>query len=270
MNVDGEKSEIVYKDIPNPNSIAEGDYGETIEIVWKYTPPHSKPADRGVLIMDSSYNPPTLAHLHMILAGIRDSIGTLVLSLSITNVDKMRIGRGSLSQRKEWLLKLAEEVVILHPNVNVIVVVLLDSRLFFQKRRFIAEIVPNPVEMTFLLGDDTLERLFAGQYYVGLDVEQEFKEFFGTSRIIAYARKYELGALSNLLNTWIDQVAISNAELVEAIKRRITFAELDPEYRHISSTLVRDVINEHPSNLADLLTLYTPGRVADLLFKTNQ
>ena len=146
-----------------------------------------------IAILDSSFNPPTLAHLALANAGRPDDwakednghdYDAKLLLLSVKNVDKsLKPGDATYLQRLELMSLLAKDVRLIipqlskrevHPNVAIAIV---DEPTFvgkseallgFLKHRFATLSLQPPaddVELTFLVGLDTLERLFSARYY---------------------------------------------------------------------------------------------------------
>ncbi|PPQ94470.1 hypothetical protein CVT25_001103 [Psilocybe cyanescens] len=159
-----------------------------------------------ISILDSSYNPPTLAHLA--LANSRRSQGLRVdctneeephpsydaklLLLSVKNADKtLKPGDATYQQRLEMMSLLALNVtrdtngstsqLSSHPasleSANVAIAIIdeptfvgkSEALLAFLQSRFASLPPPTPtaegIELTFLVGHDTLERLFSPRYY---------------------------------------------------------------------------------------------------------
>lgn len=146
-----------------------------------------RPACR-ISVLDSSFNPPTLAHLALAkskpplaLPGI-DSISAAagydarLLLLSVRNADKsLKPGDATHSQRVEMMIELAHELEgqsggSVQSNVAV---ALINEPTFVRKSTVLSQAIgerlaskPSPaLQLTFLLGFDTLERLFDPRYY---------------------------------------------------------------------------------------------------------
>lgn len=173
------------------------------------------PAVIRVAVLDSSFNPPTRAHLALVnthilsrpaasdLDGAHDYNARLLL-LSVRNADKtLKSTDATYIQRLEMMMRLESNVVSDQsayaksdrPNFAVAIVdeptfvgkasVLLD----FLHHRLSSCLSPQPspmlvmpgpqVQLTFLMGFDTLERLFAARYYQSEQVmEKSLEEFF--------------------------------------------------------------------------------------------
>ncbi|KAF8591206.1 Nucleotidylyl transferase [Ramaria rubella] len=159
-------------------------------------PPHSSTGRiLNLCVLDSSFNPPTMAHLALAClpflpnsSSPSPSFSAKLLLFSIKNADKtLKPGDATPSQRLQMMIFLAHELQRIgeqnanHSSQNIAVgvcreptfvgksAVLLD---FFHDR--LATLSPSTnVRLTFLLGFDTLERLFAPRYYSSEDAMKE-------------------------------------------------------------------------------------------------
>lgn len=132
-----------------------------------------------ISVLDSSFNPPTLAHLALANAP-RPSIGgevggeydAKIYLLSVRNADKtLKPTDASYIQRLEMMLLLAQdskssaEVAIGIVDEPTFVGKASKLLAFLQQRLSGLAFAPPRPELTFLLGLDTLERLLAPRYY---------------------------------------------------------------------------------------------------------
>ncbi|KAF9648675.1 hypothetical protein BDM02DRAFT_3269269 [Thelephora ganbajun] len=137
-----------------------------------------------ISILDSSFNPPTLAHLALANApnpfSLPSDYDAKLLLLSVRNADKLhQEGDAALFQRAEMMSLLATRI---HHNnsgspPNIAVGLVNEPTLIAKSsalRRFLhdrlAELTSNPsyslsIQFTFLMGFDTLERVLAPRYY---------------------------------------------------------------------------------------------------------
>src|SRR6266436_1433386 len=132
--------------------------------------PHSPPgpgspitttavSDLPVAVLDSSFNPPTLAHRALAsLPAASSPTGARLLLLSVRNADKVpHPGDASPVQRVEMMVHLAHEV-----NAAV---GLVDAPAFVHKAEILRAALPAGARLTFVQGIDTLERFLAPRYY---------------------------------------------------------------------------------------------------------
>ncbi|KAF8740077.1 hypothetical protein AX14_008712 [Amanita brunnescens Koide BX004] len=130
-----------------------------------------------ISILDSSFNPPTRAHLA--LANSRrphgsDDYDARLLLLSVRNADKtLKPGDATHVQRVAMMRLLSHHITNTPDNVAVAII---DEPTFVGKssqlRSFLKQRIWDagavecpPIQLSFILGFDTLERLVAPRYY---------------------------------------------------------------------------------------------------------
>ncbi|ORX57774.1 hypothetical protein BCR36DRAFT_344413 [Piromyces finnis] len=168
-----------------------------------------------IIILDSSFNPPTLAHIKLLIETFkfyceqmlsnRNNANqcfhyTFLLLITNNNVDKKIIG-ASLSQR----LKMMEIVTNIFQNhimeivndsfkeikyklnkINILVGLTNVGR-FIDKVTAVKRYIPNSL-LAFIMGWDTITRFFMKKYYVGIDMKEVLDSFFKESAIICADR----------------------------------------------------------------------------------
>ena len=163
-------------------------------------------------VLDSSFNPPTLAHLA--LAKSQLPITPCLLLLSVRNADKsLKPTDASYLQRIEMMYLLAQDS---HPENTAIAII--DEPTFIGKSTTVLNFfkhrlsmdsnspVPSPkLNLAFLLGTDTLTRLFAPRYYqsevVMIDLLQNFFSPSSENSSIICARRDPTSYASGELGT---------------------------------------------------------------------
>lgn len=132
-----------------------------------------------LLCLSASFNPVTLAHLQLIQAAARVAPpDEVLLLLSLANVDKGMSGL-PLERRVRLLLALAER----RPAFSV---ALASHGRFVEKLAAIRAAYPEGARPVFLLGFDTLVRLFEPRYYA--DRDAALAALFAGSRCLAANR----------------------------------------------------------------------------------
>jgi nicotinamide-nucleotide adenylyltransferase len=186
-----------------------------------------------VAVLDSSFNPPTLAHRALALLPVASSqADARLLLLSVRNADKVPLpGDASPVQRVEMMMRLAHEV-----NAAV---GLVDAPAFVHKAGILRAALPVGVQLSFVQGIDTLERFLAPRYYGDGSIaamHTAMRHFFApdgdNSRIICTRRVVELADPQG--ESIIFEVA---REWVEA--NRICIVDIDNELQSFSSSEVR-------------------------------
>ncbi|KAF7316609.1 hypothetical protein HMN09_00393400 [Mycena chlorophos] len=220
-----------------------------------------------ISILDSSFNPPTKAHLALANMPRRHVRGLAydakLFLLSVRNADKtLKPTDPSYIQRLEMMTLLAHDTVKpehRHP----VAVAIIDEPTFVGKaaklRVFLEERVKNlgiqRPELNFLMGFDTLERLFAPRYYGDSpdDPEAEAKmhtaldKFFSPEQDnarVVYARRGTSPneeAILALADKYVQQNRVELVEFrdVKVKKKTKVFAK---DLEAISSTQVREAI----------------------------
>lgn len=187
------------------------------------------PFSGAAAVLPSAYNPPTLAHEHLLQTAL-DTYGLqhAVALLTTRNVDKGVHG-ASLAHRIGMLLALAEE----WPDLCVAAS---NQARIIDQARGLALAFPD-TEFDFVVGFDTLERLFARKYY--RDMEAELAPFFERHRVLAANR----GPVeAHQVEAWI-------AANASGFGDRILLLEIDEFPASLSSTRVRESVAEGSDEL---------------------
>lgn len=202
--------------------------------------PHSltspPPAFR-VAVLDSSFNPPTLAHRALaLLPAAASPTEARLLLLSVRNADKTALpGDASPVQRIEMMVRLAHEV-----NAAV---GLLDAPAFVHKAELLRAALPAGAQLAFIQGIDTLERFLTPRYYGDgstLAMHTALQRFFAAdgddSRVICAQRVVE--SMNPSKESAILEAARDWMEV-----DRIYVVDIDKELQTFSSTRVREKIH---------------------------
>ncbi len=136
-------------------------------------------AGQGLLCLSASFNPVTVAHLAL-LSAARAVVPAdeILLLLAIANVDKPVAGL-PVPARLALLRAVAEP----QPDVSI---ALVSHGRFLDKARALREHYPPGTRLTFVVGFDTLTRLFEAKYYE--DPAEALGELFAGSAFIAANR----------------------------------------------------------------------------------
>ncbi|THH08878.1 hypothetical protein EW145_g2410 [Phellinidium pouzarii] len=135
----------------------------------------SSKAGLRISILDSSFNPPTLAHLALARSTPAREEGldydARLLLLSVRNADKaLKPGDASYAQRLEMMILLANELEkeagpSTDSKSDNVAVAIIDEPTFVRNSSETETSIHTPVKLTFIMGFDTLERLLAPRYY---------------------------------------------------------------------------------------------------------
>lgn len=180
------------------------------------------PLGRTAAVLPSAFNPPTHAHQHLLERALETfGISSAIALLTTRNVDKGLHG-APLADRVGMLLALGEAF----PGLAVMAA---NQARIIDQAVALALLLPG-VELDFVVGFDTLERLFAPRYYT--DMEGELAPFFARHRILA-ANRGEMEAAR--VRKWLD------ANVVQ-FRPRIEVLEIDEFPASLSSTQVREAL----------------------------
>lgn len=172
-------------------------------------------------VLDASFNPMTLAHDGMIGKARRTcGLNEVLLLLSRTNVDK-RVFGADLGQRLAMLLAYTEA------RSGISVAGCSHAR-FVDKAQALHTLYARGTRFYFILGYDTLQRLFNPKYYA--DMQADLSRLFETSRIVATNRgSHDLDEMHTLMER----------SECRPFTDRVTFIHLAEPYAGMSSTEVR-------------------------------
>lgn len=191
-----------------------------------------------LIILDSSFNPPHLGHFSMIQGAIMKppmsnsiSIGcintnSVLLMLSIKNVDKPTVEVDQYSKRLEMIEKMAVKV---REELGVECgICLVKCPLFTEKAIEINKVFnKGKIEFDYLLGFDTLIRLFDPKYYKHEGVSKSLDEFIKANYLTVFLRddgitsvkdqneyfeKLKTGQISGIPSNWINHINLRKME----------------------------------------------------------
>ncbi|KAG9103796.1 hypothetical protein FRC06_007915 [Ceratobasidium sp. 370] len=243
------------------------------ELVYTTHPSWPQPSPSTITrisVVDSSFNPPTLAHLA--LASASSPSDARLLLLSISNADKKpKPGDATPAQRLEMMVTVAEELA--GRGLGVAIGALNEPRFvgkstllleqlaqkslelngatglgglfpvlwYLSLKKNIVDTLPN-IELTFHMGWDTIIRVFAPRYYPSPDAMfASFEHFFGPEKSsILCARRPPALALSTSVPTTLsdEESEFLSSPCVAPFYQqgKIKIVDLDPSVQGISSS----------------------------------
>jgi len=244
-----------------------------------------------VSVLDSSFNPPTLAHLaladtqrpHYPDSSDSDYDAKLLL-LSIKNVDKMlKPGDATYLQRLEMMGLLAKRMSQSGAKESNVAIAIIDEPTFVAKSRTLLAcldarlrtfpITSNPpsLELSFILGMDTLERLFAPRYYASeTDMMDSLRQFLlpppagDGSRVLCANR---VMTPPDLLSPKRPPLPIPEAAKEFFDKHRISLFDIGDRLSTYSSSAVRGAVGQvgPDGNGGGLWRAFVTDEVADYI-----
>lgn len=177
---------------------------------------------RSVAILPGAFNPPTLAHLELARAARERGFDAVLFSVGTRTIDKEDAGGLSVAERLEVLSRLCGP----EPRLGVVVQ---NRGLYVEQAEAVGTLVGRDCEITFVVGMDKVPQIFDPRYYD--DVEGSLAALFARARLLVAAR----GALDrDALDRWLE------AAQARPHAARLDWLELDPRWRDVSATAVRE------------------------------
>ena len=192
-------------------------------------------------VLAASYNPPTRAHVRMAeIAHGHHGLEEIVFEMSIANVDK-DVAHAPLSERLMMMLSLTE-------GRDWLSVALGTHARFVDKVSAVRGKV-GPAEIVFIVGYDTLVRVFDGKYYE--DPPTEIRKLFEASAFLC-ANRADGGdeAISELLAR----------DAARPFSGRVDRLRLDAYHAGLSASDIRSRLRDDASDPEDV-----PQTVADYI-----
>lgn len=208
---------------------------------------------REAIVLDSSFNPPTKAHQKMLEIALDGHNAVVVISLSLNNADKGSLNEEDVGRRSRWMKLLQSE---LPSDQSSLAVLLHTAPLFLQKEIALRLLLPNVKRITFIMGDDTAERMFNRYYYPDYNqqgLKSAFEGFLQRCVLLVFTRRFREGKLRDKLRIWTNQMI--NYEQVD---KSVSIVTLQEDLIHVSSTIARNLLDTHPPNWRERLATLLP------------
>jgi nicotinic acid mononucleotide adenylyltransferase len=179
-------------------------------------------------VFSGSFNPPTIAHVQMCERAQKQlRLHEILLLLAIVNVDKTQFDF-SLQERVEMMSAVAQEWSDWS-------VALCSHGRFVEKAKAVAEAYPEGTEVWFIVGHDTLVRIFEPRFYLDMPMHQALENFFRLARLAVFPRgDADERAIREFLNR----------DEVKPFADKITVLPSEPSLLWVSSTLIRQKLKQ--------------------------
>ena len=180
-------------------------------------------------VLSASFNPLTMAHVRMLeVADAQFQFDEWLLVLALANVDKP-ISGFSIEQRVALMQAWAKE----RDSVSI---ALCSHGRFVEKAQAIRTVYGPPARLFFVVGYDTLVRVFDPKYY--RNMPQELEQLFAQCEFIAFNRaEADVATVRSFLR----------GLQVQSFASKVHIVELEPFYAAISGTHVRTLIDRGDS-----------------------
>ncbi|CDR41187.1 CYFA0S06e03466g1_1 [Cyberlindnera fabianii] len=232
--------------------------GSSLEVIYHTHTPTVSPVTQRLCILDSSFNPPHLGHFSLVEKSVKnsypvtgvlpyDEIG-VVLMFSVENCDKKVPKPAAFEHRLSMMCLLADEI---KKNLDVPVFVTLTNKpIFADKSLLVQDWIKNTVDgvlekvkLTFLLGYDTLIRVFDNKYYRPTPTVVALDEFMSKTDLFALTRDDDSQHTADEQMEYLAK--IKRGEDPECRKEwgeQIFLVEGEPDFLDISSSNIRKSI----------------------------
>lgn len=180
------------------------------------------PAPRRVAVFPGAFNPPTLAHL-MLATTVRDlGFDVVAFALATRTIDKEDARGLAVEERLALLAAMAAGEERLGALVQ-------NRGLYAEQALAVRSAWPVLDDLAFVVGMDKVAQIFEPRYYA--DYERSLATLFANARLLVAARgALDRAALERLLA----------AAPASGHRSRVEWIELDPRWRDVSATAVRE------------------------------
>ncbi|KAL6920457.1 hypothetical protein FSHL1_004436 [Fusarium sambucinum] len=210
---------------------------------------------RHLVVLDSSFNPPTLAHASMARTALKsEGQERLMLLLSVNNADKAP-KPASFPIRLSMMEAMGRELLDEGVEIDVAVTTM---PFFHDKAKAIAESGFYATEtgeqptQTFLAGFDTIVRIFNPKYY-NEGIQNALRPFFESCKVRVTTRPDEAWGGVEEQRAWLTKERVENAGGDEGWVDRVEMIEGREGDEDVSSSRVRDIIKSGQGSLDGLV-----------------
>ncbi|GMM38915.1 nicotinamide-nucleotide adenylyltransferase [Saccharomycopsis crataegensis] len=229
-----------------------------------------------VLFLDSSFNPPHKGHISIIENAINHyqkkvcsgspNLNTIVLSLSVNNADKIHPKPESFDKRLQMIDLLSKDLYKINGENVSVLICLTKLAKFTDKYEELKKYLSLPdsgddivvkslkklqeadrLNLAFLLGFDTLIRIFDSKYYKPKTIDESLNEFIQGSELVCLAR-----------DNGNDDI-LSQEAYIESIKS----GEIDGVPKHWASRIV--ILNPIKDENSKFLTTVSSSEIRNSL-----
>lgn len=224
-------------------------------------------------VLDSSFNPPTKAHSALLTAtAAKLNLDGYLLMISTLNADKGAVRSQSdttsivlpkLEGRLAMMSALAEEIQEVFKGQtlgNELAIAVTDKALFIDKAHDLQTLFKGRrLRSFFILGIDTVTRMFNPKYYS--DMDKELGKFFDGSSIV-YSHRHGNPSFDDFINGLPEGAA---KETSKRFAKHLVPITIAPELETVSSTQARDLVAQEAKTAAPKLAALLPNSVLGVI-----
>ncbi|KAL3234249.1 hypothetical protein RNJ44_03011 [Nakaseomyces bracarensis] len=240
-----------------------------------------KDNDSVLLVLDSSFNPPHLGHYTLIKNSVKfyQSKGItdlqILLLLSVKNADK-GVKPAPFSKRMDMMQQFSKyinEQQLCNKN-NSVILALTNHAKFVDKKNVIQDFIGHDsrTKIAFLVGFDTLVRIFDPKYYAPILVSEALEEFMKTVEFCCLARDHDQTTIE-IQHRYVSEILDGEKEpqIPRSWGQKIHFIEFDEGVKSISSSSIRQkVLESRDQNSDDFLEFSLPTNLYEYIKKNSE
>lgn len=208
-------------------------------LIWSsFAEPLSANGPRNYLVLDSSFNPPHRAHSGLIQASYPPDAkeNNVLLVLSTKNVEKAEQEQRTATQRLEMMHAFALNLLQEASSPLKVSIGCLAEPTFVGKSTILLSHLPQGSTLSFILGWDTVIRLFDPRFYPANTMHDKLQHFFSTEHSsILWARR----PTESSSNVEEEEKAFFGQEEVQRYMSTKQIVRIEKELQDVSSTAVR-------------------------------
>lgn len=203
-------------------------------------------AVQSLLVLDSSFNPPTRAHMHLLERGREEfqPEGSMLL-LAKQNADKPVVG-ATLVQRLQMM-----ELLVAADARKSLACGLTGHPLFVDKAAALRKLVPRGSRIMLLVGFDTWVRIVDPKYYAEGQLPRVLREIFDNVEVLVASRDASSAANLEPMSTAEQQAAVDGSVPEDVASGRLHFLPVESPLSKLSSSAVRKAVEAGDVAAAD-------------------
>ncbi|RBR19843.1 uncharacterized protein FIESC28_05449 [Fusarium coffeatum] len=225
---------------------------------------------RHLVVLDSSFNPPTLAHASMARSALKsEGQQRLMLLLSVNNADKAP-KPASFPVRLSMMEAMGRELLDEGLEIDVAVTTMPffhDKAKAIEESGFYATESGDQPTQTFLAGFDTIVRIFNPKYYRE-GIQNALRPFFESCKVRVTTRPDKTWGGVEEQRVWLTKERVRDVGGDETWVERVEMVEGREGDEDVSSSRVREVVKSGQGSLGGLVGEEVRGWIKrDALYK---
>ncbi|SCV02890.1 LANO_0G00870g1_1 [Lachancea nothofagi CBS 11611] len=205
-----------------------------------------------VLVLDSSFNPPHCGHLNLVQRAVKHFGNCslhVILLLSTNNADKLA-QPASFDKRMDMMCIMAD--ILEEDSIRASVGITKFGKFIDKSDAMHKELDPKII-ITYLLGFDTVVRIFDSKYYKPLSTAEALKNFMEGTDFFCLTRKDEIDCTQQL--NYVRGIASGDFEpdIPKSWHSKVVIEENDSHTSEISSSKLRKAIRNPKQDVSSFI-----------------